>query len=101
MLVDVKGTIVVLAALAAVVLVCAVDLKCSGDVQEQSVMARVRSELESGRKANAERTKESIAAQLRSLRALNKKLVREGDVKQSRRVTAAIIELENKYRQMK
>lgn len=100
-LVDVKGTAIVLAALLVVALLCAIDLKCSGDGNGPSVMARIKGELASGRKANAERMRESIAIQLRDLRALNKRLVKEGDMKQSRRVTAAIIELEKQYESIK
>ena len=101
MFVDVKGVMITLAAIAAVVLVCALDVKCSGSARDAGVMARISSELKAGRKASAENRRDSIAAQLRVLRALNKKLVREGNVKQSRRVTAAILELEEQYKNIK
>lgn len=71
-----------------------------GDSADPAVVARVKGEIAAGRKEYASMQLDQIAAELRGLRVLNKRLVKDGKMEESRRVTARIIELEALYRKV-
>ena len=71
-----------------------------GDNSDPAVIARVKGELAAGRKEYASIRLDQIASELRELRVINKRLVREGRLAESRRVTAQILELERQYRKL-
>jgi len=98
MLVDVRGVTIAVGVLLAVVALCAIDVRCSGKEREPAVLAHVKDELSAGRKEYATMKRDELAEQLRRLRAYNRRLVEKGELAESRRVTAAILELEEHYR---
>jgi len=99
MIVDWRGVTIVLAVLAAVGVLCAIDLSCTSN-RAPGVIERVQGELKSGRKEMAIKRRDEVAEQLRGLRALNRQLVREGELRRSRELTRLIVELEQQYRRL-
>lgn len=95
---DWKGIVMVLAALCAVILLCAVDLRCSARPNEGSTIARVKGELAAGRKEVHARQAEDLTRMVRDMRVMAKKYVKEGDMKNARRAMAAVQELEKKIK---
>lgn len=96
MFVDWRGVAIVLAVLAAVCVLCAIDLSCSGS-RDPDVLQRVKSEMKSGRQEMSVLRREQLAEQLRDLRVLNKRLVQLGEKERSREVTLLILDLERQY----
>ncbi len=101
---DVKGIRWTLLAIAGVVLLCVIDLRCSfsrdreaaGGAQNPAggVVSRVQGELAAGRRELATLREDQIIEQLRDLRVIAKRLVKAGRTRDARRVFAAIQELE-------
>ena len=99
MFVNWQGVKVVLAALAVVMALCALDLCCSSE-KDPAVLAHVKHEVDAGRRESAIMRRDQIGEHLRDLRALNRRLVEQGDLKRSREVTRMIIDLERQYEQI-
>ena len=96
MFVDWRGVAVVLGILLGIVLLCTVDISCSGG-GEPDVLKRVKGEMASGRKEFSILRRDELAEQLRTLRALNRQLVERGEKARSRELTLLIIDLEKQY----
>jgi len=97
MLFDARGIAITLAVLAAVTVLCAVDLSCSGRADSAGVMSRVKGEVAAGKNEFAILRRDQLAEQLRSLRALHRKLVRDGNAVESRRVMALILDVQKQH----
>lgn len=99
MLVDWRGVAIAVAVLAAVVVLGAVDLSCTSD-RGPAVLERVKAEAQSGRQEFAALRREQVAEQLRDMRALNKRLVEQGEIERSRELTRLLVELERQYQRL-
>lgn len=99
MLVDWRGVAIAVAVLAAVVVLGAVDLSCTSD-RGPAVLDRVKAEAQSGRQEFAALRREQVAEQLRDMRALNKRLVEQGEIERSRELTRLLVELERQYQRL-
>ena len=88
----------VFAIVLAVVGVCALDLKCSmtKDRDRPTTMHRIREELDSGRREQAQVWREGMERQLRGIRVQIKKLLREGKDAEARRLMGAASQLERR-----
>ena len=96
MLFNWKGAAIVLAALVAVIALCAVDLRCSGGVGSDSQIARVKNELAEGKKAMRQQEAETLAQLARDLRVLAKRYKENGENKKAQRAIGAAQELDKK-----
>ena len=99
MLVDWRGVAIAIAVLTVVVVLGAVDLSCTSD-RGPSVLERVKAEAQSGRQEFAALRREQVAEQLRDMRALNKRLVEQGEIERSRELTRLLVELERQYQRL-
>ena len=99
MLVDWRGVAIAVAVLAAVVVLGAVDLSCTSD-RGPAVLDRVKAEAQSGRQEFVTLRREQVAEQLRDMRALNKRLVEQGEIERSRELTRLLVELERQYQRL-
>jgi len=97
---NVNGIKWTLLALVGVAVFCALDLHCSMRRDEasaapvQGTISRVKSEMKAGKREYASLRAEQLEEQLRGMRALAKKLVREGKDADARRVITTIMEME-------
>lgn len=93
---DVNGIRWTLAAIGAVVILCVLDLKCSfaRDRQEAGTVAHVREEMSAGRKERRTQQRDALNDQIRDLRVIVRRLVKEGKSRQARQAMATIQELE-------
>lgn len=96
MLVDWRGVGLVLVVLGVVVAFCALDLSCT-EKKGPAVLARVKGELDAGRKEYLTIRRDQLAEQLRDLRVLNRRLVEQGEKDRSRELTRLLVDLENQY----
>lgn len=99
MLVDWRGVAIVLAVLAAVGVLCAIDLSCTSG-REPGVLTHVKAEARSGKREFASLKRDELAEQLRGLRVLNKRLAEQGELTRVREVTRLIIDLEKQYQRL-
>ena len=99
MFVNWQGVKIVLAVLAVVLALCALDLCCSSE-KDPAVLAHVKHEVDAGRRESAIMRRDQIGEHLRDLRALNRRLVEQGDLRRSREVTRMIIDLERQYEKL-
>ncbi len=94
---NVKGILWTLGAIVAVMALCAIDLSCSGSVADapvQTTIGRIRGEISAGRREISRNRADSLNVQIRDLRVMARRMVREGRHAEARRVFAAISELE-------
>ena len=91
-----KGAAIVLAVLAAVVGLCAVDLRCSGGVGPNSSAAHIRNEWAAGKKAMRQQEAENLAQLARDLRTLASRYKEKGENKKAQRAIGAAQELDKK-----
>ena len=91
-----KGAAIVLAVLAAVVGLCAVDLRCSGGVGPNSSAAHIRNEWAAGKKAMRQQEAENLTQVVRSLCELAHRYKANGETKKAQRAMGAALELEKK-----
>jgi len=98
---NVRGIVITLAAIAAVALLCMLDVHCSNvrdrRAKEQpspGVVSRVKGELAAGAKEFAQLRADQLNAQLRDLRILAKHFVEKGENRRARATIALIQELE-------
>lgn len=96
---NVKGFYWTMAAIALVIAICAIDLRCSSGAREGvadvGAMARVRNEIAAGKQQAALQREENRNLQIRDLRVMARRLVKEGRHAEARKMMAAIQELEN------
>lgn len=86
----------VLAGLAAVLLICAIDLRCSGDPAVGSAAAHVREELQEGRRERSAQDIESLSVLARDLRVMAKRYVEQGETRKAHRAIGAAQELDKR-----
>ena len=91
---------IALAAVAAVVGLCALDLHCSGG-GEVPAIARVRGEMEAGRNAQRIQQADELARLARDMRVLAKRYLEQGEGRKARRAFGAAQELERKIRELR
>lgn len=96
---NVKGFYWTMAAIAAVILLCALDLHCSSGTREGvadvGAIAHVRDEIAAGKQEAAFQRADSRNLQIRDLRVMARRLVKQGKLAEARKMMAAIQELEN------
>ena len=95
-----KGITVVLAALTAAILLCAVDLRCSGGPEPGSQVSRIKGEMVAGKTAMRQQEAENLAQVARDLRALAKRYKANGENKKAQRAIGAAQELDKKIAQL-
>ena len=91
-----KGAAIVLAVLAAVIGLCAVDLRCSGGLGPDSHIVRMKGEWDEGKKAIRQQEAENLAQLARDLRVLAKRYKENGENKKAQRAIGAAQELDRK-----
>lgn len=107
MLFDVNGIKWTIAAILGVLALCAIDLSCSGgDGEEepsgaQNVISRVKGEVAAGKREYASMRAEQLEEQLRGLRVMAKKLVREGKTADARSVILTIQDMEKDVKRLR
>ncbi len=100
----IKWTIIVLLGVLAL---CVLDLHCSNKKDEAasssvpSAISRVKGEIEGGKREYASMRADQLEEQLRNLRIMAKKLVREGKDAEARRVIVAIQEIEKDAKRLR
>ena len=95
-----KGITIVLAALTAAILLCAVDLRCSGGIGSDPQVRRVKDEVAAGKTAMRQQEAENLAQVARDLRALAKRYKANGENKKAQRAIGAAQELDKKISQL-
>ena len=96
MLFNWKGVALVLSVLAAVIVLCAVDLRCSGGLGSGSHVARMKGEWAEGKKAMRQQEAENLAQLARDLRMLASRYKEKGENKKAQRAIGAAQELDKK-----
>ena len=91
-----KGAAIVLIVLAAVIGLCAVDLRCSGGLGPDSQIVRMKGEWDEGKKAMRQQEAENLAQLARDLRVLAKRYKENGENKKAQRAIGAAQELDKK-----
>lgn len=91
----------VLAALAFVVALCALDLSCGRRPTESSTIARVQGELAVGRKELRNRQAEDLARVARDLRVLARHHADKGEKRKARRALAAAQEMDARIKALR
>jgi hypothetical protein len=94
------------AAILVVIAVCILDLHCSNRRDENapsapSAMSRVKSEMNAGKREYASMRADQLEEQLRDLRLMAKRLVREGKDADARRVILTIQEMERDVKRLR
>lgn len=95
-----KGFVIVMAALAAVAVLCVVDLRCSGGLGPGSSVARVKGELAEGKKAMRQLEADNLAQVARDLRMLAMRYKEKGENRKAQRAIGAAQELDKKIAQL-
>ena len=96
MLCNWRGAMIVFAVLAAVFVLCAVDLRCSGGLGQDSQVERMKGELAEGKKAMRQQEAENLAQLARDLRVLARRYKENGENKKAQRAIGAAQELDKK-----
>lgn len=91
-----KGVAIVLAVIAAVIVLCAVDLRCSGGLGSDSHIVRMKGEWAEGKKAMRQQEAENLAQLARDLRVLARRYKENGENKKAQRAIGAAQELDKK-----
>lgn len=91
-----RGAAIVLAAIAAIGCLCAVDLRCSGRPGSGSTIAHVKGELAEGKRAMRQQEAENLARLARDLRVLAKRYKENGENKKAQRAIGAAQEMDKK-----
>jgi len=92
--------LVVILALAAVVGVCAVNLRCNGGPEPGSAVVRIRDDLREGRRAQRMQEADSLAVTARDLRVLAQRYLKQGDKKKAQRAIGAAQELDKRIHEL-
>ena len=96
MLFNWKGIAIVLAVLVTVIVLCAVDLRCSGGLGSDSHIVRMKGEWAEGKKAMRQQEAENLAQLARDLRVLAQRYKANGENKKAQRAIGAAQELDKK-----
>ena len=91
-----KGAAIVLAVLAVVIGLCAVDLRCSGGLGPDSQIVLMKGEWDEDKKAMRQQEAENLAQLARDLRVLAKRYKENGENKKAQRAMGAAQELDRK-----
>ena len=91
-----RGAAIVLSVLAAVVALCVLDLRCSGEPAPDSSLAHVKGEMAEGKKAMRQQEAENLTQLARSLCELAHSYKAKGENKKAQRAMGAALELEKK-----
>jgi len=91
-----KGVAIVLTALAVVIGLCALDLRCSGKLGADSQIVRMKGEWDEGKKAMRQQEAENLARLAHDLRVLAKRYKENGESKKAHRAIGAAQELDRK-----
>ena len=91
-----KVVAIVLAGLAVVIGLCAVDLRCSGRPGPDSRILRMKAEWAEGKKAMRQQEAENLAQLARDLRVLACRYKENGENKKAQRAIGAAQELDKK-----
>lgn len=91
-----KGVAIVLAVIAAVVVLCAVDLRCSGELGSDSHIVRMKGEWGEGKRVMRQQEAENLAHLARDLRVLARRYKENGENKKAQRAIGAAQELDKK-----
>ena len=95
-----KGVAIVLSVLAAVIGLCAVDLRCSGGLETDPTVMRMKGELAAGRKAKRQLEADNLAQLARDLCALAHRYKEKGENRKAQRAMGAALELEKKIKRL-
>ena len=95
-----RGAAIVLAVLAAVIALCAIDLRCSGGLGSDSSIARMKGEWAEGKKAMRQQEAENLAQLARDMRALARRYKAKGDTKKAQQAIGAALELDRRISQL-
>lgn len=99
--IDFRIVIIGIFALLAIVLFSTVNWHCSGDGGDSlGALDRVRSEYEAGKEIGRTSRREQLELDIRSMRVLSRKLLREGRKEESRRATAIVLDLERQLKDL-
>lgn len=96
-----KTVFAIMAILAAVVAICVVDLRCSGEPEKGTVAARVCEEIAVGRQELRNARADELAVLARNLRVLARRYVEQGDKKKAQRAIGAAQELDRKIDELR
>lgn len=101
---NVKGILWTLGAIALAVVLCAIDLNCSGSVADapaQTTIGRIRGEISAGRREMSLNRADALNVQIRDLRVMARRMVKEGRAAEARPLFATIAELEKQAEAMR
>ena len=96
-----RGVTIVLGVIAAVIALCALDLRCSGSASDIPTVARVKGELAAGKREMRILQAEELANLARDMRVLAKRYIAKGDKKKAQRAIGAAQELDRKIRELR
>jgi len=91
-----RGSAIVLAVLACFVVLCVVDLRCSGAPDPGSQIVRMKGEWAEGKKVMRYQEAENLAHLARDLRVLAQRYKANGENKKAQRAIGAAQELDKK-----
>ena len=95
-----KGAAVVLAALVVIIGLCAVDLRCSGGLEADPTVVRMKDELAAGKKAKRQLEADNLAQLARDLCDLAHRYKEKGENRKAQRAMGAALELEKKIKRL-
>ena len=96
-----KGIAIVLAAIVVVIGLCALDLRCSGGSGEIPAIARVKGEIEAGRKEQRSLQADELAKLARDMRVLAKRYLEQGEKRKAQHAIGAAQELDKKIEELR
>ena len=95
-----KGAAVVLAAFVVIIGLCAVDLRCSGGLEADPTVMRMKDELAAGKKAKRQLEADNLARLARDMCALAHRYKAQGENRKAQRAMGAALELEKKIKRL-
>ena len=95
-----KGVAIVLGILAVVIALCAVDLRCSGSLESDPTVVRMKGELAAGKKAKRQLEADNLAQMARDLCVLAHRYKAQGENRKAQRAMGAALELEKKIKHL-
>ena len=95
-----KGVAIVLGILAVVIALCAVDLRCSGSLESDPTVVRMKNELAAGKKAKRQLEADNLARLARDMCALAHRYKAQGENRKAQRAMGAALELEKKIKRL-
>jgi len=96
-----RGIAIVLVVLAGVILLCTVDLRCSGGASQDSTLARIKGELTEGKKEMRYQKAEELAALARDFRALAAHYLKQGQKRKAQRAISTAQQLDRRIRELR